>query len=344
MALFNKKTEKVSFSVSKQILPIFETMLSHNGDNQLDLLKEWVGHKTELCVCDCDSTDSVPVELNITDFDNATKGLIYYYHEHASGWYEHMIRKYCTSTLNEWRNCFGISNNVQKNTVTGALPKKAPEEQKQFNNFMMRHEGMQSSHMYARKYAMDIEKLVGINIYKIKDVDEAQKLLNKFKPGGEYDALNNQAHGGFRATLKKYIKYLEYLNKNPEAENTPLQEDTMKISNKKMILNKCAELGYKVMPKVHLGSLNTTVDVYWFNIALSEFNQGITLFCYDKKTEKVHMFNIPAGAVDPKIFRIRADNNMTNIEILYHGTDFKDRESGFSFKQYYQGTFAFPKQ
>lgn len=343
MALFTKKTEKVSFNVSKKIVPIFETILSHNGDDKIDLLKQWAGCKTESCTCNHNDTDSAIVELDISDFDNSTKGLIYYYNEHQSGWYECMVKEYCALTLKEWCSYFDLSDNVQKANVSGTLTKKAPVEQRQFYEFLMEYENLSAPQMYARKYAMDIEKILGINIYDIKDVNTAQNFLNKFKPGGEYDTINKESHGGFRATLQKYVKYLEYLNENPDVENTKPQDVTVKISNKKLALSKCAELGYKVMPNVHFGSLNISVDVYWFNIKPAEFNQGVTLLCNDTKTGQVHVLNIPAGAVDPKVFRIRADNNLTNIEILYNDPDYKDRETGFSFKQYYQGTFSLPK-
>ncbi|GMO36253.1 MAG: hypothetical protein Ta2B_16320 [Termitinemataceae bacterium] len=108
------------------------------------------------------------------------------------------------------------------------------------------------------------------------------------------------------------------------------KNEAIDIVNKKLKLNIANK-------NTIFSNINKTVDVWWFEISNTKFNNDLYILLNNAKTKSMYCFLVPKGAItNPQnVFYQRKDKtNKSHIEVLVDNKVFMDRKGGFLFTQY----------
>ena len=105
----------------------------------------------------------------------------------------------------------------------------------------------------------------------------------------------------------------------------------------------CVKNNIPISSTVTFASSNESAGrKYWANPNIDVLSQNWTLILNDKIDEKLHIFRIPAGAIQKSQLKVRSDNdNLIDLQIFYGDDNFQDSRSYVVFAPWYIQTISY---
>ena len=125
----------------------------------------------------------------------------------------------------------------------------------------------------------------------------------------------------------------------PQAEDTVLndtqEEEAVVRVNKSNAVVRFKEYGCAISKNVTFASSNRATNNYWANPPFDVLKQDWYLILHDRQKRELHLFAVPAGAVDAAELVCRSDReDRVDLQIYYNDPTYTDSRSKVSFAKF----------
>ena len=180
---------------------------------------------------------------------------------------------------------------------------------------------------------MQLSPLQAMFYYRFPSLQEFMQKLTTAKILSDCKAKKTNATSPLSATNK--------ISSPSSLQPLKIAPQTSTLSKSKAIAL-CTAHQIPLNATVTFASTNRSIKIYWANPDISVLTKNWSLLLNDKIDRKLHVFNIPAGTIQAKQLRTRADRpQLIDLQIIYGNKDFQDIRSKFKFIPFYVRTLSY---